>query len=844
MPPRPFERANIRSRIVLVVILLVGTALRLFRLGADSLWYDETVSTYLAGSPIAELIRHTAGDIHPPGYYLLLRGWLLLAGYGSGKADPAGNGLEFTAAFFSLFFGVLLIALVYALARRFAGSATALVAAGLVALSPFNIWYSQEVRMYTLGAGTGVIVLAALAGAIRQGATRSRPPTGKTPWVAYALAAAVGMYTHYYFAFLLIPLNLWALAALVRQRRLVKPLILANMLAALLYAPWIPVAWRQATQPPVPPWRTAPDLWDALREGWTALSFGQSMPGWAWPALVLTLALYVFGVLSVGRGKASRNHAGMSGAWAACGLVLAVAGPFLLILLVSAFTPLYHVRYLFTYSPAFYVVLAGGLVGLARLWQRTVRGTVRVRRTAIAWAAAIVWLAAAGTTLHAFWFDPVYRADDHRAAVRELRARWRPGDVLLVNAGWAYTAVATYWDGAIGGRYRITGALPEARPDDALVMVTTGHVDGDATLGWGDPRSDFFAMPGQVAKEQIADLFTRFGRVWHYRIYDTVNDPEGQVRSLLARHGQPVDDRPYAGDSFLRVEAYALLDRTGWNTQAPGAGYAGGLEARWEALVPAIASGERVYAAVTWRPSQPQGLTLGTSLRLVGADGQVWAQVDEQPLGPHLDSTRWPAGVAQRQALTLEVAEGTPPGEYEVVLVAYAAASGQPLEPTPANGATAAPPGMSLGRVSVARPSPPPEPRSAVAEFGPLALIAAQTPATSLSPGDAIPVELLWQARAAPGEPLVVVLQLLDASGNVAAGLEEQPLNGRYDAQSWQAGELVRDRHTLVVPPQLSAGAYRLVVGVYRATDGTRFAQAGGPAPGSLVFEIKTIEVR
>jgi len=91
MPPRPFERANIRSRIVLVVILLVGTALRLFRLGADSLWYDETVSTYLAGSPIAELIRHTAGDIHPPGYYLLLRGWLLLAGYGSGKADPAGN---------------------------------------------------------------------------------------------------------------------------------------------------------------------------------------------------------------------------------------------------------------------------------------------------------------------------------------------------------------------------------------------------------------------------------------------------------------------------------------------------------------------------------------------------------------------------------------------------------------------------------------------------------------------------------------------------------------------------------------------------------------------------------
>lgn len=468
----------------------------------------------------------------------------------------------------------------------------------------------------------------------------------------------------------------------------------------------------------------------------------------------------------------------------------------------------------------------------------------RTRGTAMAWAAGLVWVAAAGVTLHAFWFDPAHRADDHRTAVRELSSRWRPGDVLLVNAGWTYTAVATYWDGAIAGRYRITGALPEARPDDALVMVTTGHGDGDATLGWGDPRSDFFAMPDQVAKEQIADLFTRFGRVWHYRIYDTVNDPQGQVRGLLARHGQLVDDRAYAGEAFLRVERYAPLDGAAWKSLAPGAGYAGGLEARWEGLAAAVASGEKVHTAVTWRPSEAQGITLGTSLRLVGAGGQVWAQMDEQPLGPLFDSTRWPVGLAQRQALALQVREGTPPGAYEVVLVAYAAAGGQPLEPTPANGAGAAAPGMILGRVSVERPSPAPKARSAVAEFGPLALIEAQTPVTVLSPGDAIPVELLWQARAAPGEPLVVVLQLLDASGNVVAGLEEQPLNGRYGTQSWEAGELVRDRHTLGVPPQLPAGAYRLVAGVYRAADGARLTQARGLAPGSLSAEIKTIEVR
>src|SRR5512136_2476482 len=94
-----------RHRLLLMLIILAGAALRLYRLGADSLWYDETVSTFLAGSRLPDLLRHTAGDIHPPGYYVLLRGWLLAAGYPTGHADPGGFGLEFAATFFSFAFG-------------------------------------------------------------------------------------------------------------------------------------------------------------------------------------------------------------------------------------------------------------------------------------------------------------------------------------------------------------------------------------------------------------------------------------------------------------------------------------------------------------------------------------------------------------------------------------------------------------------------------------------------------------------------------------------------------------------------------------------------------------------
>ena len=63
------------QRLLLLAGILLGFALRLHRLGAESLWYDETVSVHLARKPIAEMLAHTAGDIHPPGYYLLLHLW-------------------------------------------------------------------------------------------------------------------------------------------------------------------------------------------------------------------------------------------------------------------------------------------------------------------------------------------------------------------------------------------------------------------------------------------------------------------------------------------------------------------------------------------------------------------------------------------------------------------------------------------------------------------------------------------------------------------------------------------------------------------------------------------------
>src|SRR5687767_1476745 len=125
-------------RILLLLALLAGFGLRLYQLGGESLWYDETVSVYLAGQSLPALIAHTARDIHPPAYYLLLHGWRALA-------HPSLNfGLEFLYAWPSLCFGLLMVALLYPVGIRLLDRHSALLAAWLAVIHPFQLWYSQE----------------------------------------------------------------------------------------------------------------------------------------------------------------------------------------------------------------------------------------------------------------------------------------------------------------------------------------------------------------------------------------------------------------------------------------------------------------------------------------------------------------------------------------------------------------------------------------------------------------------------------------------------------------------------------------------------------------------------
>jgi Dolichyl-phosphate-mannose-protein mannosyltransferase len=231
------------------------------------------------------------------------------------------------------------------------------------------------------------------------------------------------------------------------------------------------------------------------------------------------------------------------------------------------------------------------------------------------------------------------------------------------------------------------------------------------------------------------------------------------------------------------------------------------------------------------RPEDYDAPDVALSVRLVDGSGEIWAQHDEQ-LGTDKNTPR------DRDTLpyfvNLLVPSGTPPGSYKAEVVVYDPASGQPLPVAPAEGAGSggAAEGdhsLTLGPVRIDRPAQQPALRQAQADFGVVRLVEAQTPATQLSPGDAVPLSLLWQAGPDfQGQPLVVVAQLLDKEGKVVAGLEEEPLQGRYPSTDWQPQELVRDRHVLTVPRETPLGGYELIVGLYTLPDRTRLSTKGG----------------
>ncbi len=670
-------RVPIPARTILLVLTLLAFALRVFQLGVQAIWWDESLSLYRATRDLPTILANTiliqnvpTIDLQPPLYFIVLH--FLVGALGT---------TEFALRFLTVFANVATIPLLYALGARWLDARAGLLAATLGALSPFYIAYAQEARPYAVVLFWSLLAIYALTRAFGMGrrqtaalseakgqtnadgsvslrgaglATKQSPSSNlETPALAcgasvallasvarndtrefriwlftFILSAAAALYSHYYAIFLfpfyvlLITLYVWDTP---RARAWI--LLPALPLSSIIFL--LPIIQRGAagnvlSGPSVVPLTTI--LFDLLN------SFSVGVSADANQTLFFDFALFVFFALGI---AAAPQRTALI-------LFAFLCVPLAALQVATLYRPLYqNSRYFIAISPAFYLGVAAGIAALARRWRYA------------AWLALAIFVAGAVLSLNNLYFNPRYGKDDHRAWAEFLRERVRPDDFLILNSPHTEMLFNYYARDIVP-----YATLPLLRPD-------------------GLPSLD--ADNAAVIRAALA----KNPRVWYLSMHTPFDDSEGRVERMLNDAGVLLDRAEFPGVSTAialsqYVTALPVLQNRAAIPHPTDLSFGALRLLGWDAPAQ-IESGARVVVKLYWQVDEPVGEDYAVSLRLVDDASARVAQWDAVPLGNRAGTSTWQTKTIIVAAHDLPVPIGAARGNYRLQVVPYHSATGAPL---------------------------------------------------------------------------------------------------------------------------------------------------------------------
>jgi 4-amino-4-deoxy-L-arabinose transferase-like glycosyltransferase len=491
--PTPRWAADLRQRVWaarlslgLGAVLLAAAAVRGWGLGTRSVWFDEAYSVFIAQQPLLEIPRLLqAYDTHPPLHYALLHVWTAL--FGTGEA---------AVRLPSVIASVGVVVLTFLLARRLAGERVGLLAAILIAFSPFQITAAQEARMYPFLTLFGLGGSYALWLALEEGRRRQ--------WIAYVLLMALALYTHH-FALLLVLAH--GVYVLVVHRRIATTRTWMRWMAmtALAYLPILPVIFTQLTTARAWPDFRPPFGVRALTDLMGMFSFGGGLFGMGTyfrrgpllleyrAAILLPFVLLALcGVAGLG---GWRRRAFVLGYWLL---------PVLTIAVISLKWNMFYERYFSFVLPPFATLLAAGVCYLAE--------AVRRPGKVVALVSVLMFLASFNLPALA----DVYRARtayEWRGTAQYVTARARADDFILFVPAFARIPFEYYFE----GRQARMSLNPKERPLAERRQVqfeTSFDRNKMAALARGHPRMWIIAtIPiGYQARKEIGKILEPYFR--------------------------------------------------------------------------------------------------------------------------------------------------------------------------------------------------------------------------------------------------------------------------------------------------------------------------------------------
>jgi len=108
----------------------------------------------------------------------------------------------------------------------------------------------------------------------------------------------------------------------------------------------------------------------------------------------------------------------------------------------------------------------------------------------------------------------------------------------------------------------------------------------------------------------------------------------------------------------------------------------------------------------------------------------------------------------------------------------------------------------------------------------------------------AVNLTLYWHSLQTVTADYDVFVHLLDESGNIIAQADQQPMRGFAPTSLWQPGDTIRDPLTIPLPPELLAGSYRLIAGVYLRETGERLTAVGANAAENNAIHLTNLNLK
>lgn len=391
------------SNYFLAGICVLALSLRLAALGVPEFWYDEAFTALLAKLPWRSMMVATAGDTHPPAYYALAWLWSRLIGTN-----------EFQLRLLSVLAGVAAVPVCWRVMRRlYLSTATRWAVIALMAIGPFQVYFSQEARMYSLL--QLFYLLAVLAILERR-------------WWMLGLTNLGLVYLHNYGLFYLPVLGL---LGLYRERRLTAGLALSLLLPILAWMPWAVVLLAQL-------WTISSGYWiEQVTLGQiiytlTIFLFGPFTRQFVLAAVVVAIGALVYALIHLAEvARLARDN------WVdwpedrlivlwltAAPIVLSVAASLLVL-------PVYLYRGLIGTAPFLYMLVLSPLAELPA-WRRAYA-------LGIVGSMAVIGLAG-------YWLDIADFKSSTLYTVRIIQNQWRDGDILYSTNDGNWVMFTLYQD--------------------------------------------------------------------------------------------------------------------------------------------------------------------------------------------------------------------------------------------------------------------------------------------------------------------------------------------------------------------------------------------------------------